>query len=177
MMKPVSFERNFLKLLLQCYLFCFPHTWYQIHDKTKAIPSHRIFIMARLNIQERIFIVETMTLTRSVMATWRKFNTKFGHKFARKTITDNVKKWKQFGSVQDCHKGNSGRKKSACRSENRDKVNSLIQNNSKVSVRWIASASGVKNLSFIIFWRRTFVWNSTSLTFHKNWRRATISRD
>ena len=87
--------------------------------------------MARLNIQERIFIVETTTVTRSITAIWSKVNTKFGHKVTRNIITDNVKKWKQFGSVQDCHKGNSSRKKSARSPENRDKGNSLIHNNSK----------------------------------------------
>ena len=74
--------------------------------------------MAHLNIQKRIFIVETMILTKSVTVTWRKLNTKFGHKVTRKIITDNVKKWKQFGSVLDCYKGNSGRKNSARSPEN-----------------------------------------------------------
>ena len=79
-MKPVSFERKFLKVLFQCY-FLFPvYLIYQVHDKTKTIPSHLIFIMAHLNIQERNFIVETITLTRLVTATWSKFNARFGHK-------------------------------------------------------------------------------------------------
>ena len=100
--------------------------------------------MVRLTIQERIFIVETMTATKSEIATRRKFYTKFGRKVNLKTITANVKKWKESGSVQDCHKGNSGRPKSGRSPENRDKVKSLIDSNSKMSIRRISSASSLK---------------------------------
>ena len=103
--------------------------------------------MARLNIQERIFIVETMNLTKSVTETQRKFNTKFGHKVSHTTILRNVDKWKKLGSVQDCHKGNSGRKKSARSPENTEKVNLLVQSNCKTSIRRISSASGISQTS------------------------------
>ena len=103
--------------------------------------------MARLNIQERIFIVETMTLTKSATTTGRKFNAKFGHRVTLKTIMRIIKKWKELGSVHDCHKGNSGRKKSVRTPENQEKVKSLVQSNSKSSIRKISAASCVKKSS------------------------------
>ena len=147
MMKPVAFERTDFKVLYQCYISWFPYTWYQMQDKTETMPSHPTFTMARLNIQERIFIVETMTLTKSATATGRKFNAKFGHKVTLKTIMRIIKKWKDLGAVQDCHKGNSGRKKSARSPENQEKVKSLVQSNSKTSVRKISAASCLKKSS------------------------------
>ena len=100
--------------------------------------------MARLKIQERIFIVETMNATKSLTATRRKFNSKFGRDVNLKTITANVKKLKELGTVQDCHKANSGRPKSGRSPENRDKVISLVDSNSKMSIRRIAFASSLK---------------------------------
>ena len=52
--------------------------------------------MARLNIQERIFIVETMTLTKSATTTGRKFNAKFGHRVTLKTIMRIIKNGKNL---------------------------------------------------------------------------------
>ena len=68
----------------------------------------------------------------------------FGRDLNLKTITANVKKWKELGTVQDCHKGNSGRSKSGRSPENRDKVLSLVDSNSKMSIRRIAFASSLK---------------------------------
>ena len=82
--------------------------------------------MARLSIQEKIFIIETMNEMKSRIATWRRFIKKFGHQVNMKTIDGTVKKWKEVGSVQDQRKGKVGLTKSARTPENREKINVLV---------------------------------------------------
>ena len=103
--------------------------------------------MDRFTIEERIFIVERMTLTRSRLETKRNFKKKFGKEVNLKTIDANFMKWKKFGSVQDQHKGNSGRKKLARTPENQEQIESLIGSNNKMSVRRLAFASDIKKSS------------------------------
>ena len=103
--------------------------------------------MARLSIQERIFIVEIMIQTKSVADTRRKFKTRFGFEINRKTISTTLKKWKQEGSVKDLHRGNSGRKKSARTDENKEKIQSLVSSDCQISIRKIAAASNMKRTS------------------------------
>ena len=103
--------------------------------------------MARLNLQERIFLVDTMKETKSRQETWRLFRKKYGRKLSLNTITAMVQKWKTEGSVHDRHKGNSGRKRSARTPENAEKLNSLIESNPKMSVRRLSFASCMKKSS------------------------------
>ena len=103
--------------------------------------------MARLNIEERIFIVETMTSTSSRLETWRRFKDKFHKRISLNTISATVKKWKDVGSVQNQHKGNSGRKKSARSPDNQEKIMSLIGSNKRLSIRRLALASDMKKSS------------------------------
>ena len=107
----------------------------------------QIIIMSRLTIEERIFIVERMTLTRSRLESKRNFKKKFGKEVTLKTIDANFMKWKKIGSVQDQHKGNSGRKKLARSSENQERIQSLIGSNNKMSVRRLAFATDIKKSS------------------------------
>ena len=79
--------------------------------------------MARLSIQERIFLIESMAEMKSRIETWRRFKKKFGHQVNMKTIDRTVKKWKEVGSVQDQMKGKVGLAKSARTPENREKIN------------------------------------------------------
>ena len=51
-----------------------------------------------------------MTLTKSTVEAGIKFTKKIGSETNLRTIDENLRKWKQVCSVQDRHKGNSGRK-------------------------------------------------------------------
>ena len=136
--------------------------------------------MARCSSEERIFIVEQMTSTNSRKETWRRFKAKFGREVNLLTISATMKKWKAVGSIQNQHKGNSGRKKSARSQENQDKI-------SRSSCKTIRSLSeGLhllltwRNRRFTIFFGRTSTWNPTSPRRVKIWRKefmAAISVD
>ena len=103
--------------------------------------------MARCSSEERIFIVEQMTSTNSRKETWRRFKAKFGREVNLLTISATMKKWKAVGSIQNQHKGNSGRKKSARSPENQEKIMSLVVQDNKKSVRRLAFASDMKKSS------------------------------
>ena len=108
----------------------------------------KVSIMAQLlNIQERIFIVETMAQMKSKIETWKRFKRKFGHGGNVKTTDATVKKWKEVGTVQDQFKDNAGRKKSARTPENQAKIISLVASNNKTSVRRLAIAAGTNKSS------------------------------
>ena len=100
--------------------------------------------MARFSSEERIFIVEQMMSTNSRKETWRRFKAKFGREVNLHTISAIMKKWKAVGSIQNQHKGNSGRKKSAWSPE---KIMSLVVEDNKKSIRRLAFASHMKKSS------------------------------
>ena len=58
-----------------------------------------------------------------------------------------MKKWKAVGSIQNQHKGNSGRKKSARSQENQEKIMSLVVEDNKKSIRRLAFVSDMKKSS------------------------------
>ena len=103
--------------------------------------------MARMSIQEKIFIVEIMIQTKSVADTRRKFKTRFDFEINRKTISMTLKKCKQEGSVRDLHRGNSDRKKSARTDESKEKIQSVVSSDCQISIRKIAAASKMKRTS------------------------------
>ena len=88
-----------------------------------------------------------MISTNSRKETWRRFKAKFGREVNLHTISAIMKKWKAVGSIQNQHKGNSGRKKSARSQENQEKIMSLVVEDNKKSIRRLAFASDMKKSS------------------------------
>ena len=98
--------------------------------------------MARLTEEQRVFTVEEMMKTGSLVGTRRKLKRKFDIEVSRQTIHALVKKWKQHGTIKNLHKDNSGRRKSVRTEESIDGIKSRLAI-SDYSIRKLSAATNV----------------------------------
>ena len=103
--------------------------------------------MARLDVEQRIFIVESMITTKSLILTKRRFSKTFGKEVSFKAIKNLHSKWQTDGPVRDQHQGRSGRPSSARNPTNAAIVKEIVERGTRTSVRKISAASGIKKSS------------------------------
>ena len=103
--------------------------------------------MAQLTSNQRIIIVEEMIKLKSLVKVKRYLQTHHGVKVSELTIKRTYDKWKQFGSIKNVNKGNSGRKKNVRTHTNIALVKELIESDASKSVRKLSAELNLKRES------------------------------
>ena len=95
------------------------------------------FIMPKLTIPERTFIVEKYFETKSVVAVLRQFQIAFPGRNppSSSSVWRNVNQCRLYGTSLNRNKGNSGRRKTGRSEENIQAVREQLMNNLHVSAR------------------------------------------
>ena len=82
--------------------------------------------MPRLTEEHRIYCVEELIKTGSIVGTKRKLKTAFGIEVSRPALRALLKKWQTKGTTKNQNKKNSGRRRSARNEETIDAVKARI---------------------------------------------------
>lgn len=90
-----------------------------------------------LAVEQRTFLVKRYLETKNVNQTLAEFSRRFPNRPApkRSTVHKNVKKFSENGSVENLHKGRSGRRKSARTIRNIQLVQNAVLHNEKITCR------------------------------------------
>ena len=98
--------------------------------------------MPRLTEEQRIYCVEELIKTGSIVGTKRKLKTAFGVEVSRPALRALLKKWKTTGTTENLNKKNSGRRRSARNEETIDTVKARIADPT-VSLRKLVGQVGI----------------------------------
>ena len=99
--------------------------------------------MARLTIDQKKFIVESMIKTNSNVYTRRQFKKSFGIDISQMTVWRIHRKWNLEGTVHDLHKGRSGRPLTARVPDKITAVRNMVEADNKKSLRKMSAISGI----------------------------------
>ena len=82
--------------------------------------------------EERVFVAEKYFERKSYIAVQAAFRQRFNHAPPyKKTIQQNVKKHRSYGTILNKNKENSERRRNACSEENIERVRNMLENNSR----------------------------------------------
>ena len=130
--------------------------------------------MGQLTTHQWNCIVEQFLITKSTIATLRKFRRIYGFSPNRRTVDKIIHNWNTRATLQNLNKIRRGRPKTGRSDANIDQVKAFIERHPTSSLRNVASASElIVSLQFIVSWKMTSTWSLTSHRLTSNYLKMT----